>query len=390
MIRGPTSQDMKIAILSRPGISFVPVLTSSLVQMLQRLGVEARVFTLGDLALSESFLARMRERPRRIVAAAVRSVSGALLRPLLSEVLTCDAIVFVSSAPKAFLRNCYCAVEGWLRQRAPQVPIILYSAEYHAANNWFTWLARGNPQRNLPAGQWGLERYDWYLCCRAATIFPLPEGENPVTEIGLHLDDGTLRCRQNGAFEALLDFPRDLEGRERAMQRDVLRELGIPYRELRGHHRLSDIRRIYAQTALYFVSCLESFGIPICETQACGNKVVIPSRRWCSAHWQNMRQLRAGVYDGSLPENFVVYDRDRERLKRQLQGLRESYDPQQTRAAFLRDTPQYFYGNLENLRCFLEKLANREITGRSHERWKDLVSSDFHLAENIDFYYYRD
>jgi hypothetical protein len=379
---------MRIAIFSRPGRSFVPVLTASLARMLDRLGVESKVFWLGDLALSSSFFTEMWTEPRRLPAAALRASAGMMLRRMLRDALQFDAIVFVSTAPVAFLRHRYCAIETWLRRQAPEIPVVLYTPEYHAANNWFTWLARGNPRRKLPPGQWGLDRYDWYLCCRAATVFPLPAGTNPVTEIGICLNDGSLRCEQNGQFTALLDFYRPSEHQERLIQIESLKETGVPYIELKGSYSLSQIRAVYRTTAIYFVSFLETFGIPICETQACGNKVFTPIDRWCSAHWQDVRQIQPVVYEGELPENFVVY-RDKKLLTRRIREVAEAYDPQATRAAFLRATPEYYHGNEANLRVFLDKLAARAITGASHTQWREIVSRDYYVAHNIDFYGYR-
>ena len=77
-----------------------------------------------------------------------------------------DLIVVVGSAPGHFLSKRYCAIEKWLRKKIPDVPVVFLSPECHLGNNWFSWLKKGNNERAIPPKQWGMERFDWYLCCR--------------------------------------------------------------------------------------------------------------------------------------------------------------------------------------------------------------------------------
>lgn len=378
---------MKIAILSRYGVSFIPVMADGLNRMLTILGVDSKVYNIGDYLLSSNIDCVFRERSR-FKAAVLRAISGTLLRLVNGDLLKFDALIFVNTAPTAFLRNRYTAIETWVRHKAPHIPIILYSPEYHAANNWFAWLKKGNDLRNIPQGQWGLERFDWYLCPRLMNIFPLPEGRNPVTEIGLHLDDGSLYVESRNTFCALIDFYRDINKDIRQIQKQALLELKIPYVELRGKYKLKDIRAIYRKTSIYFTSFYESFGIPICETQACGNYVFTAFNRWCSSHWLSRSEESPGVFKGKLNMNFMEYKRSKNTLKELINEVKETYNPRLVRERFLSDHRELYYGNLSHLEEFISLLNSGVIHGGSHRNWKNIVSNDFNMRESPDFYYY--
>jgi len=64
---------------------------------------------------------------------------------------------------------------------------------------------------------------DWYLAVSTVSEFPLPEGENPLTEIGLDLSDGTLCPGQNRKVIALVDFEHPAHPQERTVQLEALR-----------------------------------------------------------------------------------------------------------------------------------------------------------------------
>ena len=130
--------------------------------------------------------------------------------------------------------------------------------------------------------------------------------------IGLDLDDGSLRPTPKDDFLALIDFERPSEMKERATQIAALEETKTPYVVLNGRYSISEIRKIYRQCSLYFVAFRESFGLPICELQACGAYVFTPYADWCPSHWIKPDLSAPGP--GLLSPNFVVYDGDKDRL----------------------------------------------------------------------------
>ena len=76
--------------------------------------------------------------------------------------------------------------------------------------------------------------------------------------------------------------------------------------------------------------------------------------------------LLAGV--GTLPPNFVVYGNDRDVLVRQIETIRTRYDPKAVFDSFIAHHRRFIYGDLEELKGFIEKLRTGAIHSRLHER----------------------
>src|SRR5262249_25575282 len=108
----------------------------------------------------------------------------------------------------------------------------------------------------------------------------------------------------------------------------------------------------------------ESFGLPICEVQACGGMVFTPYSYWAPSHWQKDDLSIPG--EGRLSENFLVYDNHAEHLIRTLRKLRGSFNPRRVRERFLDEQPDYYYGDRRAISKFVEALASRRIGSRLH------------------------
>lgn len=123
-----------------------------------------------------------------------------------------------------------------LRKAFPRTPIVNYDLFFLATRGpWARHLREGrNPYVNI-GGNFGLERYDWYLCASVVSEFPLPEGDWPFNLIGVNLDDGTLYPEEKHEFMALVDFERPDHMRERAIQIQALEETQTKYVVLHGH-----------------------------------------------------------------------------------------------------------------------------------------------------------
>jgi hypothetical protein len=214
------------------------------------------------------------------------------------------------------------------------------------------------------AGNFGLERYDWYLSISAVSEHGLPEGRQRLSVIGVDLDDGSLRAGEQKEFVALLDFQRDDHLDERRIQIQALTEAKVKWIELCGEYSIQQIRAVYRKCSAYFIAHRESFGLPICELQACGSVVFSSCAEWCPSHWMKDDIRIDGP--GRLSDNFRIYRNDPKLLASQLKELTAVYDAEQVRRVFLRDQPQFFSGDLDQLQQFVNLLGAGKIHSNLH------------------------
>jgi len=357
---------MRIAILTDNKDSFRKPMAQGLQRMLAKLGVQSTVFYAG--------LSAVAERPPLSYAshsALAKSGMRAILKEwafywLVPQLRRHDVVVVVHTIPtnfrKAHLRD------HALRRLLPHAPIVLYNLLYLPAwGRAVRSLRDGDPAMGIRRGEgWGLDRYDWYLTASIYGDNPLPPGCELYSLIGVDLDDGTLAAAAKDDFVALIDFERPKHLRERAVQVSALEETGTRYVVLHGRYPMADIRKIYRQCSLYFPAFRESFGLPICELQACGAYVVTPYTHWCPAHSVASHSSATGV--GTLPPNFIVYDNDKDVLVRRIEAIRRSYDPKAVFDSFIAHHRRFFHGDLEELKGFIERLQTGAIHARLHER----------------------
>ncbi len=171
-------------------------------------------------------------------------------------------------------------------------------------------------------------------------------------------------------FIALVDFEYASNMRERAVQIQALEESATKYMVLNGRYSIDAIRRIYRKTSIYFLASRESFGLPICELQACGSYVFTPDTHWCPSHWLKTDLAQEGP--GELSPNFIVYHNDKDRLIREIQRIKTAYDPKTVVETFRRYHPQLFQGNEGELREFIQKVRTGVIHSSSHKDYVDI------------------
>jgi hypothetical protein len=287
-------------------------------------------------------------------------------RSLAAEARRSDLIVLIAPFPTAYRKDRFCEIERTIRRTAPNVPVVNSSNYFLLTKGpYLNYLRDGAPDRDIPEpGNFGLERYDWYLSTSIASPNPLPRIDNPCSVVGVNLDDGTLYPEKKDRFVALIDFERPECMHERRIQVQALEETDTEYIVLHGNYPVDRIREIYRRCSLYFLASPESFGLPICEVQACGGFVFTPHPTWCSGHWIKDDPHEPGP--GRLSPNFVVYDDDLEKLKSEIRRAKESHDPEQVRNTFLEHQPQLYYGDLDALKGFVDRVAAGAITGTSH------------------------
>lgn len=366
---------MRIAILANRAASYVKPMAEGLQRMLSRVGVDSTVFYdgLDDLErLPDRFGRYVRQNgddgwhmAKRTVKYLLREAPGAYR--FIRRLRAFDAIVVVNTIPKAFLTTFF--NDATLRGLLPGTPVILYDVFYlPTRGSWGTWLKQGKPENGIPAGNnWGLDRYDWYLCASVVSETPMPPGPQPHSVIGLDLEDGSLVPEDKREFTALLDFENPHYMRERAVQIQALEESGTKYVVLNGAYSIERIRRIYRQTSIYFLAMRESFGLPICELQACGGYVFTPYTEWCPSHTLKADPAQAGL--GELPPNFIVYANDKDRLIEEIARVKATYSPQCVADNFRRHHPQFFHGNEGELSAFISKIREGAIRSSSHKEY---------------------
>jgi hypothetical protein len=402
---------MRLAILADNRASFVKPTAEGLHRMLARLGVESTLFYDGiDRVRPIPF-----NRRQPTIGTLARHAAAYLGKQrsfvaLMRELARYDAIIVVLNLPSSFMT-------GFFRDRAirrllPRTPIINYDLHYLlTCPEWVPWLRHGPAPRNSPTvapapppsgsappptvpcslstvpssgggiqmpgtgGHRLLDRYDWYLLASASAPQALPPEppRQPISLIGLDLDDGTLRPDPKPEFVALVDFVREGQGvdAERAVQLEALRRTNTKYITLEGRYSIEDIRAIYRRCALYFVAWLESFGLPICELQACGAYVATPYPEWVRGHWIKPDLHQPGP--GTLSPNFIVYRNDVDLLCREIERVKAEYDPKHVFDTFLEFQPQLFRGDTAELQRFLTALAEGRINSRSHYDYRGLA-----------------
>lgn len=263
-----------------------------------------------------------------------------------------------------------------LRSIFPSMPIVNYDLVYlPTLDSWSRALLKGEKTglsdedlKIFKKGAFGMERYDWYLMVSVGTYIPLPPGPNPYTLIGLDIDDGSLFPEQEGKFQALLDFEQTRLGypKHREIQLEALRLSGVDYVKLEGTYSLEEIRRIYRKSGILLLAHAESFGLPICEVQACGCSVFMADVHWVAAHWLGTDYHRKR--EPRLTENFVIYENDPHKLADRITLAAKSFDPAAVRATFLREQGILYHGDRAALAGFLAKVETGEIHSRLHEQ----------------------
>lgn len=370
---------MHLAILANDLHSFNRTIAHGLARMALACGATAEVYPEG---------LRVLEAPVSLDFTTVRSAVGSgihlmrnrrMLDRLVDNVSEADVIVVVAHVPISFARGALRNIEV-LRARLPGIPIVNYAHYYlPTMDKWSDAVLRGvnnglteKDMSNLRRGAFRMNRYDWYLVASVTSEIPLPPGPQPYSRVGVNIDDGSLFPEQNGEFRGLVDFAQTRMNYPsfRKTQIAALERAGVPYRVLEGQFSRAEIREIYRRTGAFFLAHRESFGLPICELQACGSWIFTPRAEWAGAHWIK-EDLRAPG-PGSLSPNFCVYDDDPGKLAEKLLELRESFDPARNRRTFEEFHPHLLRGDRDGLADFMSKVEDGTINSRSHLQYENL------------------
>jgi hypothetical protein len=373
---------MKAAILTNRADSFNKPLAEGLSRMFAQVGVESLVLYDGLRSLpklqtpDDRVTSGWKERLWRTAKSWDSLLS---YRRLLDQLRTVDLAVIVGNTPEAYYQSWF--DDRRLRRDAPRLPIVLYDLHYLPTRGpWAKWLLESDPARDIPKGRhWGPTRYDYHLCVTEISEWPVPSGAEAFSRIGVNMVDPSLNIKRNTEVVALIDFERPDHLHERAIQVLACVEAGIPFKVLHGHYRSDAIRAIYRSSSLYFLASRESFGLPICELQACGALVLTPYARWCPSHYLARPEKEDS---GRLPSNFVVYSNDQQQLVNELHRLKRASDPRAVLASFQREQPHFYYGNVEELARFVDLVRIGRVNPRSHKQYPDLAEL-VHAIETV-------
>jgi hypothetical protein len=339
--------------------SYEKPMAHGLKRMLAKLGVTAKIFWKGHAVLEEF------HRGVDLTGRGLRHLYHNLVKlPAMAELAAYDAIIVISTIPDAYMCRRHGFIEI-LRRVFPAKPIVLYDCLYLPT--------RGSAYRRIKEQDprnFGMERYDYYLAASVVSEFPMPSGDQPVSVIGVNLEDPSLRVDVKRDFVALLDFERPSCMKERAVMIQALEDTRTPYVVLNGHYPMAEIRAIYRGVSVYFPAHRESFGLPICEVQLCGALVFTPYADWVPSHWIKPDLTAKGP--GALPDNFIVYGNDAALLRQRLVERRAGYDPARVAAEFQRHYSQYWSGDLDALRDFVRRIETGAISGRSHSAYSGI------------------
>jgi hypothetical protein len=291
--------------------------------------------------------------------------------PFLKQLRQFDVIIIVNSLVPAFMNEFFRdeALRYWL----PPIPIVLYDVLYLPTRGpWEKWLREGNPSAGIAQpGNWGLERYDWYLVASVVSECPLPTGPQPYSLVGLNFIHDSLRVEPKKEFIALIDFEIPEHMVERAIQVLACEETKTKYSVLHGRYSLEDIRWHYRHSSIFFLAHRESFGLPICEVQACGSYVFTPYANWCPSHWLKADLAHPGP--GTLSRNFVAYNNDKQFLINEIERIKSSYDPYEVLNTFKNIHPQLYRGDLEELKQFVRMVESGKIHSQCHREYSHIT-----------------
>lgn len=364
---------MRIAILANEKDSFVRPLAEGLARMTRKCGASPEVIYDGLEVISLP-LRRRSFRPRALARHALRG-RGFRKRfdALVERIRDADAVIVVAHVPGSMSRNALQNIEE-LRRRLPHIPMVNYDLIYlPTVEKWGAAMLQGDlsdisteEARLITPAPFGMERYDWYLAASVASEIAMPAGDHPCSLIGMDIDDGQLYPDQQGEFRVLMDFSQSRKNYPsfRTIQLEALGKAGVPFRVLHGTYTRSEIRALYRTTGAFMLAHRESFGLPICELQACGSLIFTPRAEWAGAHWLKEDASVAGP--GTHSPNIIVYDNRVEALVDRLLEAKAAFDPVRVVQTFDEVHPQLHYGDLDALARFLGRVDSGAIHGGLH------------------------
>ncbi len=370
---------MKIAVLANRKNSFVQPVAEGLARASIDCGALSEIHYDGLEILSLPLGLRNLS-PRAIAGFALRTTGfRRRFSELVERVAEADVIVVVAHVPGSMSRHTLQNLER-LRRILPKKPIVNYDLIYlPTVQKWAPAMLRHDLSdiseaelQLIDPPPFGMERYDWYLVGSPVSELPMPPGPQPYSQIGIDIDDGSLYPAQDGIFRVLVDFEQSRKNYPsyRRVQIDALMKSGVAFEILEGSFSREEIRQKYRKAGALMLAHRESFGLPVCEVQACGARIFTPCSEWAGAHWIKPDLTMAGP--GTHSPNFVVYDNDVSALSDMLLEAQETFDPSAVVSTFKEFHPHLYHIDRAVLSTFLERVSSGEIHGRLHQEHADV------------------
>ena len=331
----------KIAILTRSDDRSPKVLAVSFQQMCLEIGVESKIFYQGTSVLSRLFFLTEKTMFSRNWHFKIRHHLFNLLPDifLLIRLMRYDIILISECIPNSHWKGYY-NIERL--KKITKKPVVLY--EVYCLLNSITHtkiLKEGN--------HFGYDRYDWnYSISRIAELRGEPNVNNKWTDIGLNIQWTGLTCNSKKEIIALIDFEQEGFDNTLSEQVEVLSKFPmIKVIRLQGNYNASEIRELYKKASLFFIQFPEAFGVSIAECLSTGCQIMIKE-----LHWAMSWRLQNDNGEEYLPDCFFVYQ-NKQILYHYLEKFIDTFDvdktPLQINNLFLKNYPDFYFGNSKNL-----------------------------------------
>lgn len=329
---------MRILLISRPGDCFPYIISNGLLEMLRKHGFEGEIiheipFLMRSLPLNEKPIRwdvnlgfRFRERIKYFR-------SDYRLRKKLAKA---DMIIISECFANLFWRN-YMYVE--ILRKISKAKIVSYtdgpldSAPEHKL-------------RWLNSNDFDETRFDYNLFV-TDKIERKWELKANQFKIGVKLTELANIKLSTNIFQVLFDFDQEGFEEERELQIRTIETLGIRNRKLTGNYSNKEIRQIYSESNLLFLSFPETFGLSIAEALYYGCKIMIPDRSWVMS-WD--------LYE-ELPECFVVYTGDNIAEILRMESENSNGSREKVQRQFQEKYPFFVNGNTIELENFLNHFS---------------------------------
>jgi hypothetical protein len=344
------TKNRRIAIFSRPGGCFPNIIAQGLSAMLNNLGIDNKIFYNGIPFLMR--LLPLTETPKRWdnslhfrIYNKIRNYKAD--KDFINEINLYDIVVIAECLPNALWHN-YLAIERF-RQ--------IYKGRLISYSDGPISSAPLHKKMLMHSDDASEERYDYNWFLTDSIEFKYDPDLSRQAVIGLNLAYTGLTPVPRKSFKAVVDFEQPGYESYRQVQLDVLNELGIETVVLNGRYAIEEIRKIYSDAAIFFMSFPETFGMPIAECLSCGTGIFTPDSSWPMIWRLNEDRLPWG--QGTLPNCFHVYH-SKENLKNKLQLFMDHFDPLQTpfniNEIFLLNYRNLYSGDENALKTALEKV----------------------------------
>jgi hypothetical protein len=367
---------LKVLILSNNENSYVKPLSDGLSKAITTLGHDCEVIEQGHLLLDKHDGVKFF---KKFTTNFLKTVASKLLKKYFKieqnewitqrnkqsfneKIKYADLIIVTAHIPNNFLSSHFSMIEDI--RKTYNIPIVNYDLVYLPTRPyWKEKIKQSNASTIL------MDRYDWYLSVSFVSEEGLKGHYHPFHHIGLDITHRDLQVSPK-TFVAIIDFPQKGFEAERNLQLEVLKELNMPFIKLESPLSKAALFKIYRKGALFFLSFRESFGLPIVENQLCGNKIATPYAHWVPSHQLKNDYTQDG--EGTLNGNFLVYNNDKETLKKMLLAEQKNYNSTQIYKDFEKDYPFYNGINKTVLSDFLNKIEEKSIHSETHLQHKIL------------------